>query len=363
MKWRYPLSDGYLFFSLVLSFLALYMGLSIRVSDFVLKLDEEAYHYKNEKEVTLYNRGGGALNIYEMVEGCRCVVIMSQVPISNDTIKSGQLIDVLLNAKEDLLFPGQNGKRINYTTLMDKPNSVVMGFEQVKDAERKDNGEKVVRLNGKEFMIVEITHLSSSELFDYTFLINARGLDKQDMDEITGQMEISLFLGSDVYDVSEDIRQMKENLKKTGADAQLVVGASSISRTFGIEEGEDRFYFLLYAFCMIHCLVSAEFWLWSRKNELAIRRVLGAETKDIFFVLMKACFAITAQAAVLCFALQWAVAKLGSKMLHIYLRFDMWSAFSIFAFVCISAFVIAAYMTMRISRMTCTEALAESDRR
>lgn len=368
---RYPLADTYMLLSFVLSFFALIFGMSIISAAFALDEDTRKYTYGSSVLVKLEISEQDKilpLNFWEDVtEGLQGIVTLQDVNVSSDFDGNMRLANIVLCANEPFCFPVTKRCETQEETLKKENNlqpeelyveeaRIVLGKQQTKISKEID-GVWYASINGGLYQVIAQVGLPSSELFDYVVLLSYSSLDQLTRERLNTGRSFSITLESNKCDVEVVYRKLEQNLEKY---SYVELARSKVIRNagYGIDVSQSSIYFILYAFCMINCIIAAEFWLWKRHGEVVVRKVLGATDGEIFKILYKQMLQIACCSLLICFLGEHFLKPYAEEFLEIrMMSLSMSNLFVLIVLLLFSCAIVILTLHRCVERMNPTEVL------
>ena len=353
---RYPLSDMYMFLSLMLSFIAFYLGFSITASVFDRNVDQENYSYKNTYEAEIEFFTTEKVELLEIFEGCKGNITIRDVEMSSEAEEAMQLVDVVLVVNEDFIYQYTNGKKVKASDYSKKSGALI-GKEQKNKIITK-NGVQYISLNGELYQVAGYTGVSTSDIFDYLLILDYKSLGELSLERLYSANKFLFHFESNYNDMYASCSKMQKNAESLGIDVVAQPISIYIADDYGSEKSESVMYYTLFVFCIINCVIAAEFWLSKRWREIAIRNIFGEENKNLFSHIYYSLLRIGGISAFFCFAIQWGVRLSGGKILGISIRLSFSNLLISVAVLIGVTLVITLNLMRKVNKISAIEALA-----
>ena len=329
---RYPAVDGYLFFSFVIAFTALFVALSLFNSVWNYEDDCESLQYMSTYSCTLLK--SEELELDKLAQDWKCSLLATDISVelsfSGKTVSS---VCELYFRTDEMIYPLVSGSYPE--SLRDDQPVCVIGREIAK-LSGADVGDTVV-LDGENYKVTGILGTEGSDYLDGKLLLWYPAIAENTAEHLRLFDSMELLFASNTRDTYECYKSFYDSIKDSDGVISVTGTGAYTDSDFGKSSTEAYFYILLYSFSILHCVIASDLWIYKRKYELSVKKVLGYTNGllilDIFLQILR----LVTAAAVFCLAVQWLAGKAGKRILGIELTFSLKNLGLIALFVLITS--------------------------
>lgn len=331
---RYPAVDGYMFFACIIAFVALFISLSVFNEAWDYEDDESHLKFMSSYQGELIKTE--KLDLSGLAEGVDCNASFSDVRVSLRTQEGDYNTEAQIYLKmKDRIYPLIEGRYPE--DVSDDGPVCVVGREIAEMTGSKTNDH--IWIDGSEYKISGIIGTDHSDYLDWHILLWYDKLTEKTLEHLRFFDTVGLIFESNDTDTYICYRKVYDALQGTDGFISLKGTGSYTDTDFGKSRTEAWFYFLLYGFALLHCVVASDIWIYERKYEISVKKAVGFSSgqlkKDLYVQLIS----ITAFAAFMCVVLQGVFMMFGTTLLGIRLRLTWKNLLLISVFTMITSIV------------------------
>ena len=182
--------------------------------------------------------------------------------------------------------------------------SVIVGKKIFEDRYKKD-GNYYVKINTNDYRIVGVLESKKSDYLDDLIITTYNSLAYSDRKQLDEEMFVDARLSSD-KPTADDFMTIQNYIKETLGDSVEVEEVSIHSE----QTSDDNFLMpviAMFVFCIFNCIIAAEFYVYEREEEIALRKIYGYSNEMIFKVTFFDVLKLSSLCAVLGFLLQFII--------------------------------------------------------
>lgn len=290
---RYGVSNVYMIVVMLLAFVAMFKGMDIYNQLQAGIEDKERYAYANECTFGIAADNSGKFDISSVAKGVESNLYIDHTCVID---KEGEAyrMKVYLNTdkiKESFIEGGMPDK----SAISSNTPAVVIG-QNFKKYTYMDGGKRYISINGTHYLVSGIVGSRYSDYLDNSVITLYDTLPEAEKNIILSSYYYTLVLQSDGK-IAGDYDKIYENVANLKNCS--VSDYQAEKNTVHNSDGTDKIYFLMYIFCMVNCVIAAEFFAYERQEEIAVRKTYGFSTAGIFAVVFKDVLKLAALSAVL----------------------------------------------------------------
>lgn len=276
---RHKKSDLFMMVCFIVTFFLVFVVLSYMNN--VINTIEVADKHAYESECRLIFMPGEEMpdfeRILEKAEGLHGIVLVEDVGMSVDEAGTEYYSSVILFTDEayKVVSDGE-------LCLVKKTGGadVIIG-ENFSDYATEDDK---LYLDGKEYNVIAVEDDNGGE-YSYSILTWYDDLSEFSRRKLVGAEAISIKISSDKYQATEIFSILRDTITELYPDSNVY--AEEVTDEIMYDENTEymRFYITVYLFCVVNCMVAAQFWVEERKREIAIKKAYGFSNIRLFATL------------------------------------------------------------------------------
>ena len=349
---RYGISNVYMMLVILVAFFAMFKGMDIYkgVEDIKSDGDRYAYAYTRMANISGLNIDGKVLN---EIAGNFKSDFYCEWLVTTDSGANYRLSIYMKMSGIKLKFASGSLKAFKESNVP----SVLIGCAVDKESYIKQ-GKRYILLNGSEYLVCGVLKSSRSDYFDNVIITDYERLSVVDKKNLDEAYYYDCVLLSDTPTIN-DYLAMEERLNEMYGD-EVYVSESQVEHGLISEDTSNlKLLTLMFIFCIFNCVIAAEFYVYERREEIAIRKIYGFNNRDIFMVTYMDVLKISVLCAVLGLGIQfvsnaitYGADRAFNNISYKYLALVILS-------VMLSTFVIIFVPIIKASRKTAIKALGD----
>lgn len=327
---RYPFADTFLLFGFFIAFLALYVALSIIQDVENYEKDASAFGYKRTGVMCVSGDQFG-FEWKEKIEGCSAVITDYMIVLESESKSILTSMDIVLSSEA-------SPKIYSLNVAM---KGVFIG-RAVAEALSVHQGETVT-INAVPYEVSQVIKTENSGYLDNMVMIDYDSLQAESLAMLSEEKEWEVLIGTD-HDVPQQIYdQLIAELKKDYPNCSFSFVEGQEDKDNIPPKTEGLFYFLIYAFALLNCMVAADLWMHVRKKEIAVKRGVGYSLFQLYRDFFWQSFRLCSLSALICYVIQKVFSLLGGSFLGIHLHFSAYNLMIIVVFCVGTSFLSIAF--------------------
>ena len=276
-QYRYKISSIYIIFGMIVGFISLYNGIGIHeyIKKYINDINGNKYVYSAQ----VYMGSTNTFNVKKYLNDVNCIVRIDDINAYIDEKGMNAIITIIVSSNEKTNYSIVEGRLPNEEEMQNHEKVVAIGREK-KDAVYYEDGIGYILIEGEKYRVTGIIGTNNSDAQDYLIVtyydcLGEKILERFDPDAC------ELVLESNYFDVEFDYQELSSNAAKD----EIVTMISPISydtvRLTSEERNSKYIYICLFGFSIVSCVMITNFWIYQRKRDIAILRVLGYSRKMI----------------------------------------------------------------------------------
>ncbi|MGN0166251.1 MAG: FtsX-like permease family protein [Lachnospiraceae bacterium] len=297
---RHKYSDLFMCISFMVTFYLVFVVLSYMNN--LINLVGVAEKHAYESECRLIFSPGEELpdfdKILEEAGDLHGVILAEDVGMAVDATGAEYFTSVVLYADEPYKLVA-DGKilRVDKSGASD----VIIG-DDFRDYVTEDNK---FYLDGEEYHVVATEDGNGGE-YAHSIITWYEGLSDFSKEKLIGAEVLSIKILSDKFNTSEVFTELKNAILRIYPDAKVYAEEISNDVMYDKDSEYIKFYLMIYVFCVVNCMVAAQFWVMERKREIAIRKAYGFSSAKLFVSLYLEFLKVASVSMVLCLIVKMA---------------------------------------------------------
>ena len=259
---------------LLMPILSVLMFVHITVSETIGNMDSGAFG-KAYEFINVQSGNDMLQTLFDEVDN-----MSGNVAITSD----GEIEDIPVRSiyfnKSYTYFPMKSGRFFEKKDLCAGNECAVVGKDLEKMIYSK-NGNDYIKIQGMELVVLGVIGYESDTIIDEYIYVN--GWIQEDLFAST----LFLLDFSDAKELEKGMDDFVTNLKQKGIEIERLTGGQNFFNSFVPRLLYSRWFGVMFV-CALLCLVLLSYeWMNRQKEEIGIRRLLGATPKDIYILLAK----------------------------------------------------------------------------
>lgn len=305
---RHKKSDMFMCLSFFVTFFILFVVLSYMNKIMNAEENEELHSYVSQCNLVV-TQGTEKMDlnkVLEQADGLHGLIIIDDVGMAVDSSGKEYLTSVILFNDEGYKY-STYGDKLGYADKS-SDKDVVIG----KDFSEYVNNNKI-SLDGVEYSVVAVDYNKSDSEYDYSILTWYEDITEFTKEKIESSEALSIRILSDRYQATEIFNNLKDIITGIYPDSRVYIEENEISLENYNETAYVEYYFMVYLFCVLNCMIAAQFWIMERKREIAIRKAYGFSSMKIFKILYLEFTKIATISMGICFVFKVLTDKISNK--------------------------------------------------
>ena len=274
---RHKKSDIFMGVSFVITFFLVFVVLSYMNNIISTSENVEKHTYVSQCRL-IFSPGEGIPDfekIMEKAEGLHGIVVVEDVGMAVDEAGEEYYTSVILFADE-----GYKVVSDGELQLINKINDldVIIGG----DFEKYVTENNKISLDGKQYNVTAVDDNSSGSEYSYSIVTWYNGLSDFSKEKLVSAEAISIKIISDKYQASEMFTLLREAIMELYPDSNVYAEEIEGGIVYDADMEYMSFYVTVYIFCVVNCMVAAQFWVMERRREIAIRKAYGFTNMRLF---------------------------------------------------------------------------------
>ena len=222
---------------------------------------------------------------------------------------SANLTAVMFNEKPEWTIPICDGRYLSIDESLSDKKVAVIG-NALKSLIKKENGKKIIIFNNENFEVIGIAGKTNRDsLWDDCIYVPMKSLPIEIKNNIDNQNRISITIKKNGQYPKDEYKRMDELVKKIDGSASinaanLKVDKDPMANFWGEVSNFTIFAILILAIAVINVVNLSMYWIYDRKKEIALRKVVGATDYKIFKLVLKEMISLAIIGAILALLIQ-----------------------------------------------------------
>ena len=274
------------------------------------------YAFTSQLQITLTGSPGTVWDIETLLEGTQALAAAEGVEMYLDTVPEASVHSwtVLLgDSRESLKQPlkwGRLPQTDGYETGSYEA-AIPDTFEQY--AEER-NGDLFLKVQGNEYRVTGVFDTSQSSDAGI-FLMGYRSLPEAVFQKLIGGESFTFMLKSDFVNVYDQLEIISRNADAAGAPVLISAREPDMETPIllTMENTGLSLAFSIYLFSVANCLVVANYWILTKRKDMAVRKAFGWSNKNLMAYITKEMGVILAVSLLFCALALTALAALSPE--------------------------------------------------
>lgn len=268
-QYRYKISSIYIIIGMMIGFISLYNGMGIHeyIKKYINDINGNKYVYSARVYL-------GSTSIKKYLAGVDCIVRIDGINAYIDEKDQNAMITIIVSSpNEKTNYSMVEGRLPNEEEIQNHEKVAAIGREK-KDAVYYEDGIEYILIEGEKYRVTGIIGTKNSDAQDYLIVtyydcLGEKILERFDLDAY------ELVLESNYFDVEFDCQELSSNAAKDGIITEISPVTYDTVRLTSEETNSKYIYICLFGFSIVSCVMITNFWIYQRKRDIAILRVLG----------------------------------------------------------------------------------------
>ena len=347
--YRYPLSDTFMLMGMVIAFAAVVIG--IAAFEKVNNAGDEGsrYKYASEAVVNYCTQNGSLLNIDVLAENDKIntEIVDFSVVMGGHT----RLCEICYSYNEIPPYRLSEGRYPDREDIINNNHVVDIGQSHLKFTYEK-NGERYIEFDNIEYKVIGVFEGENYDTLDYMIYFVYHCMADSHKKVINGLDSVFIRYSSNNYSVSEIVTSIINNL-----DDNILgnLEESSNHSLISVKDNHKKnFYFTIYGFAVVICVIISELWIYERKEEVAVLKAAGFTNFSIISRIYKTLLCIVSLGAIASYLL---VLICYNFVLKEKMEISLYNLSLLFLFVIIATTIVFIIPMRRINKCTAAEIL------
>lgn len=330
---RYPLADGYMLFSYIIAYVALFFSLTLSSDIRDFDHDMDRYTYKSTYDFTMKAKSSEA-GIESVLSNRSGLIQIEDFPVflTMDEEKLNTYCSLLLKGDDFSPLPVLQG---DINDFLKEKGSVAVGklFTQSYHLKIGDT----ITIGTDPYRVVAVIGTENSDYLSDSLWISY---------DMAYDGIISTLRNMDQYHIrylNNDGSAYNEYLETyntyNGSDWDIVPIGGVKQKASDYVDMRGLIYFGIYAFSLLQCVIASELWVYVRKYEIAVRRALGFSQRQLIYVMFCQLLRVSLFAVFLCYGVQYIAMLFNGGVLGIHIRPSLINLGLVFGFGLFTAIV------------------------
>lgn len=278
-QFRYKLSSIYIILGMVIGFISLYNGIGIAeyIKNYTNEINGNRYLYSCE----VYLRSTEPFSIKKYLRDVDCIVRLDDIVAYIDAQDNCHSITAIISAGEKTNYSMVEGRLPNDEEIQNHEKVVAIG-RKIKEDSFWEDGIRYILMEGEKYRVTGIIGTKNSDAQDYLIVtyydcLGEKVFKRSDMT----MTYYPLILESNYLNVEYRYPEIGNYAIEDGIEMGTTYVIGDGSRLTVDEENTKKVYMCLFGFSIVSCIMITNFWIYQRKRDIAIFRVLGYSKKMI----------------------------------------------------------------------------------
>jgi len=323
---RYPLADGYMLFSYVIAYIALFFSLTLSSDIRDFDQDIARYTYRSAYDFTMKAKSSN-VKIEKTLSNRSGLIQIEDFPVflTMNEEKLNTYCSLLLKGEDLSMLPILQG---DIRSILIEKASIAVGklFSETYHLKIGDT----ITIGTESYRVVAIIGTENSEYMSDSLWLS--------YDMAHSGIERTL-RNMDQYHVrysNTDGKAYNSYLETyntyNGLGWEIVPIGGVKQKAADYMDMRGLIYFGIYAFSLLQCVIASELWVYVRRYETAVRRALGFSRRQLILVMFRQLLRVSLFAIVLCYGVQYVAILLNGGIFGIHIRPSLINLGLIFGF-------------------------------
>ena len=276
-QFRYKISSIYIIIGMVVGFISLYNGVGIYeyIKKYINDINGNKYVYSAQ----VYMGSTTPFNVKKYLDHIDCISRIIDIDAYIDAQDRNSIVTILVSSGEKTNYSFVEGRLPNDGEIQRNEKVVAVGRGR-KEAMYYEDGIGYILIEGEKYRVTGIIGTNNSDAQDYLIVtyydcLGEKILERFDLDAY------ELVLESNYFDVEFDCQEISSNAAKDGIITEISPVTYDTVRLTSEERNSKYIYICLFGFSIVSCVMITNFWIYQRKRDIAILRILGYSRKMI----------------------------------------------------------------------------------
>ena len=296
---RHKKSDIFMCISFVIAFFLVFVVLSYMNKIKSASEDMEIHTYMSQCRLIFAPSEKPDIDkIIENADGLHGIIIAEEVGMAVDAAAGEYYTSVVLYADERYKIV-EDGKVKTIDLSGDLEAVIGESFEKY-----LIDGNQI-SLDGQLYNVVAVDESDEGSDYSFSILTRKEGLSEYTETKMVNSEAISIKILSDKYNTSDSFAALRESILELYPESRVYAEELSGEILYSEDAGYMEFYIMVYLFCVINCMVAAQFWVMERKREMAIRKAYGYGSCRLFTTIYLEFTKVAMFGMLCCLVIKW----------------------------------------------------------
>ncbi len=331
--------------SFLIAFIVIFVVLSYAEQIEMINDDTENGSYKSELRLN-FTKGSDKIDFDRLFNNVGGVILIEDVVVSADDVNQEYAASVIVHSEEPVMYASGKSE-IDLKSLEDEEYPIVLGryFSAVA------GDKKEFSIDSVNYNVIGTERGYKSEAFDKQITLWYDKIGNFTKTHIDQSDLYTIKICSNTMSAETVYNNILKNIYDVCPGCRLIVLPEQSENFTAYEKKENKnYFFILYLFCIVNCMISAQFWVMERKHEIAVRRACGFSELKLFSALYADLLKPAAFSLILCILFKFIADIISTKIQMFSFSMSLSNIIFLAAAVTVSTFLAMLLPVISIGR-------------